>query len=480
MASPDLIVQNASTPLSASAGSTFQVSYQLKNQGTGSAGTSYTKFYLSLDTTLSSDDLYLFGYDDFFSSIGAGSSISRTAPVKTNIATAPGTYYLLFQADGAGSVAESNENNNVVAKAITITTALRPDLVVSYISAATKIAAGATLSFNYQINNQGNEFAGSSTADFYLSNDSIYSSDDVFLGSNNIDSINAGGNSGSKSYSAIINSSTAAGNYYLLIKADSGAVVAESNETNNITAKPITITKPDLIIENASAPTSAVAGSTIQLSYQIKNQGDATAADNYTRFYLSNDATYSSDDISLGSDYVAQLSASGIRSESYSATIGANVNAGNYYLLYRADINNYVLESNESNNVFAREISISIPQPDLIVENALAPISAVAGSNIQLDYQIKNQGNATAGSSNTNFYLSNDSTYSSDDLFLGYDSVISLGVGSFSSQSFSVTTDSNTIAGDYYLLFQADASGLVTESNEINNFSASAISITAI
>jgi subtilase family serine protease len=476
----DLIIQNASAPISASAGSIFQVSYELKNQGTGSAGSSYTKFYLSKDATLSSDDLYLSGSDHFFSSLGGGSLISRTASVQSNIDTAPGNYYLLFQADGAGSVAETNENNNVVAKAITVTTALRPDLVVNYVGGINRLAAGSTISFNYQINNQGNGFAGSNTAQFYLSNDATLSSDDVFLGSNNITSLSAGTNSGTLSSSAIISSSTAAGNYYLLLQADSGGLVTESNETNNITPTSITITKPDLIIENPLAPTSAVAGSSIQLSYQIKNQGNATAAESYTRFYLSNDTTFSSDDVSLGSDYVPQLLAGGISSESYSANIGANINAGNYYLLYRADIYNYVLESNETNNIFASPISITIPQPDLVVENALAPVSAIIGSSIQLDYQINNSGNATAGSSNTNFYLSNDSIFSSDDLLLGSDTVISLGIGGSSSQSSFVNIDSSISAGDYYLLYQADASGLVVESNEINNFATRAISLSSI
>ncbi|OKH32701.1 hypothetical protein FACHB389_19430, partial [Nostoc calcicola FACHB-389] len=59
---PDLIIQNAVNPSVGSVGGSIQISYQVKNQGTGSAGYNYTYFYLSKDQTLSDEDSYL-GYD---------------------------------------------------------------------------------------------------------------------------------------------------------------------------------------------------------------------------------------------------------------------------------------------------------------------------------------------------------------------------------------------------------------------------------
>ncbi|MEH2072317.1 MAG: S8 family serine peptidase, partial [Nostoc sp.] len=114
----DLIIQNAVNPGVGSVGGSIQVSYQVKNQGTGSAGYTYTNFYLSKDRILSNEDTLL--SSEYTSSIASGSYTSGTFSIKISKSTAVGGYYLLYQADGDEDVPESNETNNIVAKAITI------------------------------------------------------------------------------------------------------------------------------------------------------------------------------------------------------------------------------------------------------------------------------------------------------------------------------------------------------------------------
>ncbi|MDF5707089.1 MAG: S8 family serine peptidase [Nostoc sp. S4] len=115
----DLIIQKAVNPCVGSVGEKIQVSYQLKNQGTANAGSNYTYFYLSKDKTLSDRDIYL--GNDYISNIdnGSHSCQSITLSISNNIAA--GSYYLLYQADGNKDIAESNETNNIAAKAITVT-----------------------------------------------------------------------------------------------------------------------------------------------------------------------------------------------------------------------------------------------------------------------------------------------------------------------------------------------------------------------
>lgn len=72
------------------------------------------RFYLSKDTTVSNDDVVL--SSDSVNSIAAGGVSSES--VSFTIAGFKGNYYLLLQADGFGSVAESDESNNVFAQAI--------------------------------------------------------------------------------------------------------------------------------------------------------------------------------------------------------------------------------------------------------------------------------------------------------------------------------------------------------------------------
>ncbi|MFN6460440.1 MAG: C2 family cysteine protease [Nostoc sp. DedVER02] len=138
--------------------------------------------------------------------------------------------------------------------------------------------------------------------------------------------------------------------------------------------------------------------------------------------------------------------------------------------------NSYVTAS-QNNNVFASAISLTTPAPDLIVQNVSAPSNTTVGSSIQLNYQVKNQGNASAGYSYSKFYLSKDAILSNDDLFLNYDYVADIGGGGVSSESITLTIANGTAAGNYYLLSQADGYAYVAESNEINNVFASAITV---
>ncbi len=343
---PDLIVRNTSNPSSGFAGGTIQVSYEIENQGYGNAGYSYTKFYLSKDLTLGSDDPLL--GSDYVGSIPSGyySPESTTLTISSSIAT--GTYYLVYQADGYNYVAESNENNNAVAGTIKIT---KPDLIVQNAVAPASASVGSTIQLSYQIKNQGNSNAGSSSTYFYISKDQKVSNDDVYLGSDYVSSLAVSGVS-SESTSFYLSSKIAVGNYYLLYKADGSSLVSESNENNNILAKAITITAPDLIIPEASAPTKAAIGTTIKISYQLKNQGNANAGASDTYFYLSRDQTFGNDDISIGydSENSVAVAASAVISQSTTWTIDKTIAPGKYYLLLKADAYGDVTEGNENNN----------------------------------------------------------------------------------------------------------------------------------
>jgi len=474
---PDLIIQNATSPTSASVGSTIQVSYGVKNQGVGSAVATTTKFYLSTDATFSTNDVLL--GSDAVSSIAAGAYSSETSSILIANSIAAGNYYLLFTADADAKAAESNETNNVVAKAITINQA---DLIIDNTTSPTSASVGSTIQLSYGVKNQGVGSAVATTTKFYLSTDTTYSTNDVLLGSDAVNSIAAGASS-SETASILIANSIAAGNYYLLFRADADNNLAESNETNNVVAKAITINQADLIIQNATAPTSTSVGSTIQVSYEVKNQGLGSAVATTTKFYLSTDATYSTNDVLLGSDAVSSIAAGAYSSETSSIVVKNTIAGGNYYLLFRADADGNLAESNETNNVVAKAITINGPQPDLIIQNISAPSIIVDPSTlITVNYQLANQGTASASTSTTKIYLSQDTGLSSDDILLGSDQnyfFSGLSAGTYSSDSYYLSLSSNINFGNYYLLFQADANGDVSESNESNNITAKAITIAA-
>ncbi|BAY37193.1 peptidase S8/S53 [Nostoc sp. NIES-2111] len=464
----DLIIQNAISPASASVGSTIQLSYEVKNQGVGSAAASNTKFYLSKDTTFSSDDVLL--GSDAVSSIATGAYSSETSSIVVKNTIAGGNYYLLFRADADGNLAENNETNNVVAKAITIN-GPKPDLIIQNVSAPSVVDPGSLITVNYQLANQGAASASTSTTKFYLSNDTTLSSDDTLLASdpNYFFSGLSAGTYSSESYYLSLSSNTNFGNYYLLLQADANNDIAESNESNNVTAKAITIAAPDLLIQNPSAPTSANIGTTISLSYQLKNQGNGNAGFHFTNFYISQDQTLSNDDVYLGFDAISSIASSAVASRSTSLTVKSNIIPGNYYLLYKADGDGKIRESNENNNVAARAITITTP--DLVIQNATASSSATIGTTVQVNYELKNQGNGSAGGSKSSFYLSRDTSFGDDDIFLGteIEANSSIAPSAVISRSTAVALDPIINPGKYYLIVKADGSGSVVESNESNN-----------
>ena len=236
-----------------------------------------------------------------------------------------------------------------------------PDLMISSLSSSSSVNAGSTLSVSYTVNNQGNATAASNNTQFYLSTDNSLDAADTLIGSSAVSSLSAG-KSKNISFSATVNSSLALGNYYLFAKADGNNQVIESNESNNLISKAITINaaaKADLTI-NAIAPSSVLVGGTsLSLNYNIANLGNASAASNLTKFYLSTDTLLDGADTVLGTDTVSSLAAGANTNRSVSLTLASGLNQGSYYLFAQADSGNTVSESNEANNTNSGSFSVT-------------------------------------------------------------------------------------------------------------------------
>ena len=237
----------------------------------------------------------------------------------------------------------------------------------------------------------------------------------------------------------------------------------------------LTASKPDLIINSISA-TSATAGTSLNFTYNIKNQGAGNAGANYTVFYLSTDTTLDSGDTYLGYDYVNSLAAGSSSTESASISLSSSLSVGTYYLFTKADGWGYVSESNETNNGYYQAITIA--GPDLII-NSISATSATAGNYLDFTYNIKNQGAGNSGANYTGFYLSTDTTLDSSDTYLGLDDVNVLTSGSSSTESASFNLSQTLAAGNYYLFAKADGGSTITESDETNNVYYQAITVVA-
>lgn len=111
-------------------------------------------------------------------------------------------------------------------------------------------------------------------------------------------------------------------------------------------------TYPDLrILSQNVTPYTVSPGSNVTASCYVKNQGDGVAGSSYLKYYLSSNWTYSGDDVYLGYDYVGSLQPDASSYESALLTIPSETEENIYYILFYADANHTVEESNENNNV---------------------------------------------------------------------------------------------------------------------------------
>ena len=226
-----------------------------------------------------------------------------------------------------------------------------PDLTISAQSIFQGIA-GELTSFNFEVNNQGDtDVTGSYFIKYYISTDAALSSNDIEVGSMQTGNTPVGVTNFTRGF---IVPNVATGNYFLILEVDATSTIAESNENNNIGASSFAITTsggngPDLTT-NSLTTGIGTAGSVLGFTFNLVNQGNATATGDYfIRSYVSTDATLSSDDIQDG------VIVTGNTAIGSTGVVGAitvpNVPEGTYYLILVVDDGNSIVESNENNNV---------------------------------------------------------------------------------------------------------------------------------
>jgi CARDB/Fungalysin metallopeptidase (M36)/Calx-beta domain len=220
-----------------------------------------------------------------------------------------------------------------------------PDLVVATLLAPAAAAAGSAIDVSDTTRNQGAGAASLSTTSFYLSTNAVFDGADVLLGARPVQALAPGASSASVT-SLALPLTTAAGNYYVLARADAPGMVLETNETNNLRTDPIAV-GPDLVVSVLSIPAIGGAGSVISVGDTTKNQGGGTAPPSSTRFYLSTNAVFDGTDLFLGARVVTELAAGASSAVSTFLTLPSTTPAGLHYILARADGDTGVPETNE-------------------------------------------------------------------------------------------------------------------------------------
>ncbi|MCC3157714.1 T9SS type A sorting domain-containing protein [Hymenobacter sp. 15J16-1T3B] len=479
---PDLAVQGASAyPLSAVAGSYLSLSCSIYNLSGTTATSSNVGYYLSTDNTLSTSD-QLLGYSSGYS-LAVGGSSTRSSSVQIPTTVTPGSYYLLFVGDYDNLVSESNENNNIASVSFTVS-APSYDLIIQTPSATpTAVAQGGTLSLSCYISNTGNATAASSSVGYYLSSNTTLDATDVLLTSTYGGSLSPSSFGASRYGYTNIPATTPTGSYYVLFVADYQDLVTETNETNNVASVAITVSPPgvDLAIQQAQlGSSSTLAGSSIYASAYLYNLGNMNATASRVGYYLSTNTTFDASDVLLSSTSMSSLTAGQYYSLYPTLTIPSTTTTGSYYVLFVADDQGQVTETNETNNVASVALSVTQPNVDLQIQQAtLSPNTTSAGGSVYASCSIYNAGTTAASYSYVGYYLSTNTTLDASDTYLNYAYGSTLSGGFSSTRAMTLSIPASTASGSYYILFVADYSAQVGETNETNNVASAALTITA-
>ncbi|MBI5388491.1 MAG: hypothetical protein HZA90_27820 [Verrucomicrobia bacterium] len=277
------------------------------------------------------------------------------------------------------------------------------DLVVPEVQGPSAVVAGQLIELSWTVRNEGTNPASGSRADaVYLSTDRAVGND-VFLGHFSSTEPLPAGATGSVTNTLIVPSSLD-GTFYFIVAADSLYQFYEgAGETNNtfITTNTISISAPDLQVQSVTAPSAAQFGSTVDVTWVVKNTGSASASQVWSdRLYLTTNSSSLA-----GATVLRTLPARGALGPEASYTNTqpvtlpqqAGMLPGTYFILAATDWNNTQPESNEANNLGSRTVNLTLgPLPDLRVTQAIAPPTATPGQPVPLVWAAANQGTAAA------------------------------------------------------------------------------------
>ena len=388
------------------------------------------------------------------------------------ISILPGKYYVLTVLDYKNEIVELNEANNIHMDSITVvlsTIDLVPTGISTSSTAGIQYAPGILYTQISTQKNLGTDMPNSNITAWYLSSDTLLSVSDSLIGTTTIP-----GNSSGNYIDMRIPTNTPLGSYYILIVADSKNNNKEINEANNILAVPIQVTTPATDIRNVIASASASITNPGAAITVYAREGIATGFavnSHQAGFYISKDTSYSADDLLLATSSIMKNNETKLVSFNATLTIPLNTATGNYYLLVFYDHKNEVSEINENNNIGYMPVKVLANMPDLGFTVVNFPATVSQSGATGLAYTETNTGTLSAPAHKIGFYISSDSTLSTDDILVTNISTATLAAKGTYSSSTTISPPQSLISGNsYYLIVANDYNNTVTESDEANNF----------
>lgn len=497
----DLQVTSSSVPVEVESDTAFAVEWTTANTGNRNAGSFSERVFFSVDQVVNANDVSL-GTFAYPSGLAGGENVTRiqNVSIPTNQVPATGSYWIYVRTDINNTVNEGEgEGNNIRWHPVDVRRLLRPDLVVSNVTAPTTANFDQTIQVQWTVTNNGQGPTNALNWKDSISVNTNGSTTGQVASVDSISFLNAG-----ESYiasAAIKIPRGYVGSYKIVVETDRTRALNEENTSNNTLSRDILLTVPplpDMIVNNVQAPAEAFAGGAVSIKWTAENIGDAAAkATSGTwrdRVFLSTDQTFSPGTdrliftseprvlpLAAGDTYVGETRERfEIQTAPQSASdyfiwrnisLPANLPGGQYYVFVMTDAQNAVYEFNsENNNVHYDNEGIGFPMtvistPVDLVSN-VAPTSAdnvSGGQRIPVSFTIKNQGAfATWRNWKDGLYLSSDQTWSADDVLLGSVSHTGFAAGEERTVELNVKIP-DCLNGTYYLIAKADYKNDISE-----------------
>lgn len=267
----------------------------------------------------------------------------------------------------------------------------------------------------------------------------------------------------------IISMGLAAGTYYLVVDGKNGATGFISVSLDNL-AQPCLL--PDLKVDEFNINSACVnPGDQISVSVKLGSKGkrpftSTELASTQDLFYLRGPNSYFEQ---LKSIPTRQVATGQTVSFNETLTIPSGLAAGDYDLYFWTNYDR-IPEAFIGGNIKSIPISIGTNTgPDYNPTLFDGPITANPGQSVSMVISIENTGNTNGQSSNGKFYLSLNTTFDNNDVFLKTTASPAVNAGQLLNITETFTIPANTSPRDYYVIFVSDADNNVVECNENNN-----------
>ena len=334
-------------------GDALTVSVTVQNKSNIDVSSIAISVLLSSDGAIDANDLR-FCTTTSMTTLNAGAQ--AVIPVSCTVPRLRGAYHLGAVLDPANTLAETDETNNSVIATGTLTIAApSPDLTASGAATdLTDIPFAGNVTFSADAHNVGVDPAGPFNVGFYLSLTPTFDANDPLVCQVAVPSGLAAGATTHVSESCAI-PALDSGAWYVIAEADDRDDVFESDETNNTSVAPATITVAQptwdlgspLLSDNGGQNLSAGQNITFQLS--VKNTGPDTIPGFDASVMLSADVSITGSDQLLCTVTLGAVPGQSEAGFTFNCTI-PSVPAGSYYTGVILDPKDALQETDETNN----------------------------------------------------------------------------------------------------------------------------------